>query len=302
MRQKQYKQAQSLHEELKSLERRAQSARRNSGKAWSRNAATQKSGLAKQTVSGWFSASQPRAPKSVDELWRLVITYSSWASENPQRGFWSELWEKARNSAPKTAQSGAGRKICEWTDPFDLEIHRSIDSGAKELGLPSLPLYIWRPHDEKLETLVTAAVKGESNIAILVGESSSGKTRACWEAVRKLPDNWSLCHPIHPSPPEALARVLADGVPPRTVLWLNETQLYLDTPASELGEQVASSLRELLRDPNSFPVLILGTLWPENWDELTRPPLRKVHDRHPQARSLLVDRSISVPSTFLLPH
>ncbi|MFJ8028854.1 hypothetical protein [Streptomyces sp. NPDC096311] len=290
--------AQLLQEELRSLERRAQSARKNQGKAWSRNTATQKSGLPKQTVSGWFSTSRPRIPKSSDELWRLVITYSTWANENPQRGFWNNLWEEARNSAAKTKPSSLGQKISERVNPFDLDIHRSIDSGASKLGLPSLPIYIQRPHDNELKDIVAAAAEGSSRIAVLVGESSTGKTRACWESIQRLPNDWSLWHPINPTPPEALTRGLENGIPPKTVLWLNETQLYLDTPASESGERVAAGLRELLRDSDSSPVLILGTVWPDHWDELTRSPHRRSNDRHPQARSLLSDHSISVPSSF----
>ena len=39
---------------------------------------------------------------------------------------------------------------------------------------------------------------------------------------------------------------------PRTVVWLNEAQFYLDVPDG-LGERVAAGLRELLRDPAPAP-------------------------------------------------
>ena len=86
---------------------------------------------------------------------------------------------------------------------------------------------------------------------MLVGGSSTGKTRACWESLALLRDQdppWRLWHPIDPSRPDAALRELA-GIGPRTVVWLNEAQFYLDPAEAGLGEQVAAGLRELLRDP-----------------------------------------------------
>ncbi|MEU2865467.1 hypothetical protein ACIQWL_51700 [Streptomyces mirabilis] len=39
---------------------------------------------------------------------------------------------------------------------------------------------------------VAIAMGGHSQLVVLVGESSSGKTRACWEAVRTLPPDWRI--------------------------------------------------------------------------------------------------------------
>ena len=101
---------------------------------------------------------------------------------------------------------------------------------------------------------------------MLVGGSSTGKTRACWEALQLLRDQdpgWRLWHPIDPSRPEAALRELPD-IRPRTVVWLNEAQFYLDAAEAGLGERVAAGLRELLRDPARAPVLVLATLWPDS--------------------------------------
>jgi hypothetical protein len=117
------------------------------------------------------------------------------------------------------------------------------------------------------------AADGRSGIAMLVGGSSTGKTRACWEALALLRDEdppWRLWHPIDPSRPDAALRELP-GIGPRTVVWLNEAQFYLD-PEAGLGERVAAGLRELLRDPGRAPVLVLATLWPQFWDALTARP------------------------------
>ena len=166
-------------------------------------------------------------------------------------------------------------------------------------GLPVLPPYVPREHDEVLGRVVREAAGGRSRIAVLVGGSSTGKTRACWEVLallRAQDPPWQLWHPIDPSRPEAALRELA-GIGPRTVVWLNEAQFYLDVADGGLGERVAAGLRALLRDPGRAPVLMLATVWPEYWDALTARPSGG-DDRHAQARELLAGHDITVPAAF----
>ena len=163
-----------------------------------------------------------------------------------------------------------------------------------------LPPYVPREHDPELGQVVRAAADGRSGIAVLVGGSSTGKTRACWEALQLLRDQdppWRLWHPIDPSRPEAALRELP-AIGPRTVVWLNEAQFYLDVAEGGLGERVAAGLRELLRDPARAPVLVLATLWPQFWDSLTARPAPGGADPHAQARELLAGHDITVPAAF----
>ena len=151
----------------------------------------------------------------------------------------------------------------------------------------------------ELKRVVTAAAQGRSGMAVLVGGSSTGKTRACWESLQLLRDRkpgWRLWHPIDPSRPQAMVHELP-LIGPRTVVWLNEAQFYLDSPAGGLGERIAAGLRELLRDPTRAPVLILATLWPQFWDRLTARS-GAGEDPHAQARELLAGRDIGVPTAF----
>ena len=120
----------------------------------------------------------------------------------------------------------------------------------------------------------------------LVGESSTGKTRACWEAVQRLPAQWCLWHPIDPGRPEAAVRALHE-VGPRTVVWLTEAQHYLLTADPALGEQIAAGLRTLLADSSRGPVLVLATMWPQYWAALTKPHTHVMPDPLSQARHLL---------------
>ena len=193
----------------------------------------------------------------------------------------------------------AGWPLAEVKNPFALEVHRPVQPENPQPGLPLLPTYVPREHDVELGRIVRAAAEGSSEIAVLVGGSSTGKTRACWDALQLLrdrPEPWRLWHPIDPTRPHAALRELP-GIGPRTVVWLNEAQLYLDAEDGGLGERVAAGLRELLRDPARAPVLVLATLWPQFWDGLTARPSGGA-DPHAQARELLEGHDISVRSAF----
>ncbi|MFE5328188.1 tetratricopeptide repeat protein [Embleya sp. NPDC056575] len=200
-------------------------------------------------------------------------------------------------AAPRDGERLVGRPVREFTDPFALEVHRAIDAPEHErAGLPVLPVYVPRAHDRELRAAVERASGGESTMVTLVGGSSTGKTRACWEALQGVPDGWRLWHPIAPGRPEAaLAELSAVG--PHTVVWLNEAQFYLE-PAG-IGERVAAELRELLRDRARGPVLVLATLWPDPyWNTLTGQPSADHPDPHAQARALLTGTDLRVPETF----
>ncbi|MER5539748.1 tetratricopeptide repeat protein [Streptomyces mirabilis] len=226
---------------------------------------------------------------------------------------------RAQAQAIRQEQQAAtfvGRPISQL-DAFDLEVHHSVEASAWSVGavlasassaslsrgwtaregLPELTPYIRRSHDEQLSALVSRGQAGHSAMAMLVGGSSCGKTRACWEAVHALGEGWRLWHPFDPTRPEA---ALADlqNVGPRTVVWLNEAQHYLLPSTGSLGERVAAGVRALLQDQARRPVLVLGTMWPEYWDRLTALPAPHAPDVHEQARKLLAGTNISVPSAF----
>ena len=185
-------------------------------------------------------------------------------------------------------------------DPFALGVHRPVQPDYPQPGRPELPAYVPREHDATLAAVARAAVEGNSGIAVLVGGSSTGKTRACWEALgllRGRKPGWRLWHPIGPSRPDAALRELP-GVGPRTVVWLDGAQFYLDPPADiGLGERVATGLGELLRDPERAPVLVLATLWPQFWGDLTAHSAGS-GDPRAEARELLAGHDIPVPAAF----
>ena len=234
----------------------------------------------------------PASQADVVAVVTVLAREARWDEEDTVRRA-RDLWVTARMATP------VGVPLAEVTDPFALEVHRPVQPGQERAGLPDLPPYLLREHDAALARMVTVAAQGRSQLAVLVGGSSTGKTRACWEALHLLRDQpgpWRLWHPIDPTRPDAALRDLP-GIGPRTVVWLNEAQFYLEVAEGGLGEQVAAGLRELLRDPARAPVLVLVTLWPQFWDSLTARQAGG-DDRHAQARDLLAGHDITVPAAL----
>ena len=101
---------------------------------------------------------------------------------------------------------------------------------------------------------------------VVRGGSSTGKTRAAWEAIaRGSFASWQLDYPRDPA---ALKERLDAGIPARTVLWLGELRQYTD---SDGGGQVLGRLADLLDGDDR---LLITTMWPEQWEayrEAARP-------------------------------
>jgi hypothetical protein len=94
-----------------------------------------------------------------------------------------------------------------------------------------------------------------------------------------LPD-WPLFYPLTAS--ELTALIAGGHVGEGTILWLNESQVYLEGNG---GDDAAAALRGLLA--SAQPLLTIGTLWPEYWLAYMRPPEFGAPDPYPQARHLL---------------
>ncbi|WP_405658233.1 hypothetical protein OG379_00930 [Streptomyces sp. NBC_01166] len=171
-------------------------------------------------------------------------------------------------------------------DPFALEVHRAISPSAS-MALPALPVYVDRAHDRYLKEAVTRATAGTSVLVTLVGGSSTGKTRACWEAVRRLPEGWRVWHPYDPTRAHAAAEAIS-AVGPRTVIWLNEAQHYFLSPEPAVAERITAGLRTLLQDRRRGPVLVMATMWPQYWASLTMRPVTG-EDAFSQQRELLTN-------------
>ncbi|MGW3502046.1 helix-turn-helix domain-containing protein [Streptomyces globisporus] len=211
----------------------------------------------------------------------------------------AELLELRRAAVGETSVPGAvsdalGKPIRDW-NAHDLEVHPA-GPGTDHSREPVLSGYVPRAHDRMLAVAVSAAMDGRSQMVVLVGASSTGKTRACWEAVQPLAMmGWRLWHPFNPTRAEAAHDALAH-VGPRTAVWLNEAQHYLGDPTQ--GERIAAALHALLTTPERGPVLVLGTLWPEYARRYTAAPAPGPSDPHSRVRELLAGRLVVVPDSF----
>ncbi|WP_432177125.1 AAA family ATPase [Streptomyces sp. Tue6028] len=273
-------------------------------------------GLNTSSLSDWLAGrSVPGQQRVVQFLVTYLAQQAALAGRAGAPPGWPRLWEGAvaerrqrRGGRPARPGPGSGpaleapvrgRFVAELRpeEAFsEWEVHRPVDVPTAVPG--SLPLYVRRAHDEILRSVLEQAAAGTSRMVVLVGESSSGKTRACWEAVAELPAGWRLWHPLDPSPARALANALHEGIAPRTAIWLNELQRYVGEQAGAGTEQVAAGLRRLLQDGTNGPVLVLGTVWPEFWNALTAPPVSARPDPNAQVRALLEGKAVHVPAAF----
>ncbi|WUA12915.1 ATP-binding protein (plasmid) [Nocardia sp. NBC_01377] len=201
-----------------------------------------------------------------------------------------EAWKRAYRRA---SEEGVGQPLTADLDPFDLGVHKAITTDEGQRG--TLTHYVPRPHDGALAEIVAAADAGDSRFVVLLGDSSTGKTRALWEALAPLRERggWRLWHPRTPNRRTALDDV--DRVRPRAVVWLNETQEYLGGDNRPGDEDAAAALRELLTDRRRAPVLVVGTLWRAFYTALCRPHASQVRDLLENSATTTV---IQVPVSF----
>ncbi|MGW7319989.1 helix-turn-helix domain-containing protein [Streptomyces sp. NPDC054865] len=250
-----------------------------------------RAGLGRTTVSEALSPAKPApSPETVTALARAL--------KLPVEEL-RELRRSAVEGAGGGVQAALGRSISEW-DPHDLEVHPAgpgdVAFGPGRSGARMMPRYVRREHDRLLAGLVEDAAAGHSRAVVLVGGSSTGKTRACWEAVQPLAaQGWRLWHPFDPTRAQDALQDLP-RVAPRTVVWLNEAQHYLGDRAA--GERIAAAVHRLLVTVEFGPVLVMGTLWPEYVARYTALPAPGEQDPHSRVRELLAGRVLTVPESF----
>jgi hypothetical protein len=210
-----------------------------------------------------------------------------------KRAWWQRDTLKAAVGMPHPGVGGAvpavARPISAW-DAQRLGVHRAISADAAPgQAVPELTVYVERGHDSQLRGLLSA--RAGAMMVVVVGGSSTGKTRAAFEAVRQCLPDWSLLRSLDAA--DLLDQLRGGAVGPQTVLWLNDSQIFLQGQPD-----VAVALRRLLaRDE---PVVVIGTMWPEFWKEFTSIPDDGEPDVTPQARELLLHDAerVDVPETF----
>ncbi|WP_204012237.1 hypothetical protein [Virgisporangium aurantiacum] len=243
-------------------------------------------------------------PASREDTVTVALVLARAVGEEPEAAVQAQvrgLWLAAQTEPdPPEPPVRLGRPVAAC-DPFALEVHPAIDVVGHQRPGGRLPVYVVRDHDSQLRRAADLAMAGSSASVTVVGGSSTGKTRACWELAQYLeqeqPGRWWVWHPFDPTRPDAVLAGL-DEVGAHTIVWLNEAQLYLAPADVGVGERVAARLRTLLQDQRRRPVLVLATLWPEYWNELTRRSDAGEPDPYAQARNLLTGTRVGVPDGF----
>ena len=156
-----------------------------------------------------------------------------------------------------------GKPIGQW-DPSDLGVHTSISVGDNV----SLTPYLDRDHDQQLRQMLTQAGEtGRASLIVVTGTSCTGKTRTLYEAVSETFPDWQLTFPRSDND---LARLLTEGVPAQSIVWLDEMQGHLTKTPD--GITAAKALIKLIHSDGVGPILLVGTIWPTNLAALEDRP------------------------------
>jgi hypothetical protein len=138
--------------------------------------------------------------------------------------------------------------------PRELGIHSAISVSG---GEDDLPTYVEREFDFPLRTALATNLPARGSFVVMVGGSSTGKTRSLYEAIYELVPDWALVQPA-----DASDLLDVKNAPPSdTVFWLDELQQYLGAHPPLTSECV----RALVRHGN----LVVGTLWPDQYAKWT---------------------------------
>ncbi|NYH51384.1 glycine cleavage system regulatory protein [Nocardiopsis arvandica] len=192
---------------------------------------------------------------------------------------------------PRPATNTVEAVPIEAADPARLQVHPAVLPTPDPGGYTFLTPYLPRPHDQEIGERLTPALRGETSVLVMVtGGSSTGKTRALYQALTALaPHRALLC----PDTGDDLVHLLErQPIDDQAVLWLNEAQRFFYGP--QANEAAAALHRLLARRTGTVAV---GTLWTDPyWQDLTRPGTPG--DPHTYVRELLtgpVTAHITVP-------
>jgi hypothetical protein len=190
-----------------------------------------------------------------------------------------QLWERAR-----TASAPYGMVRVHEARPRLLGVHAAIrvDTATR----PELPAYVPRDLDRELcRTIQTIAKQG--GLVLLVGGSSSGKTRTLVEAVQHVLPHWWL---LHPTSTEAISTVAVAPMP-RTVLWLDELPNYLDSPAG----LSTGTVRDLI----TAGTVLVATMWRNEYADRSARPEPGQPDSYANDRRVLgLAEVMEIPDAF----
>lgn len=148
-------------------------------------------------------------------------------------------------------------------------------------GWGDLPRYVLRDYDDHLRRRLRDAAT-EGGFLVLVGDSSVGKTRSLYEAVRVVLPDWQVLIAAG----AAGVRSAVGAIPPRIIVWLDDTptERYL-TETGQGGLTRTDLLGLLSSSTASGPLMVLDALWYARYRALTAMPQESEVDRYRDART-----------------
>ncbi|MEU4566975.1 hypothetical protein [Micromonospora sp. NPDC023956] len=174
----------------------------------------------------------------------------------------------------------------------DADADAATGTGREALD-PVLPTWVARDQEPRVRSFLTQA-RRSGGFLVVVGDSSTGKTRLLYETARTVLDGWAVLAPALGDGDLLNLTATAGFELPPLVVWLDELHRFLDGPHLAPGSTpiTAETVRLLLDRPT--PVVILGTMWPEHAQALraidTDPVTHQQHPRHPRALDVLDHR------------
>ncbi|MFD9409328.1 hypothetical protein ACFWBN_20240 [Streptomyces sp. NPDC059989] len=246
-------------------------------------------GFPKQRISDWApkEASELKIPQvhSDDRVVALATLWGEWAQVPVSERELRDLLDRARDEQARekrTSASGrapAGRRTILDLTPGQLWVGEALLPGSPgSTTAPALTPYLIRDHDHALrEYLKYAVASGTSILAVLTGDSSTGKTRALYEALLEVAPDLGVLRP-------QTARNLLDLLPgdelrEGCVLWLDELQRIVH---DREGEKAAAELTTVLQERPG--IIAVATLWEDPyWREFTTQGRREDPHRHTRA-------------------
>ncbi|MEU6823325.1 hypothetical protein ABZ921_22045 [Streptomyces atriruber] len=156
--------------------------------------------------------------------------------------------------APPTPTAPTAHRTATDLTPWLLEV-REAPLPDRPAEPPALTPYLSRDHDHALREYLESAVSGgPSALGVLTGDSSTGKTRALYEAVLAVAPDRRLLRP--PTARALLDLIAAGEVGGGCVLWLNEVQrILLDREGNDAAVELTTVLQE---QPG---IVAVATLW-----------------------------------------
>jgi hypothetical protein len=143
-----------------------------------------------------------------------------------------------------------------------------------------------RDFDDDLREHISVGIE-RGCFVLLIGRSSSGKTRSLYEAVHVVAPNWPI---VQPSGTGEIVELL-DGERKRVIVWLDEMHRFFGADPRLTKEHVIRLLQ--------FPAIVVATLWPDDYLKRKTPRgLGAPAELENDGRLLDLAEVVSVPDAF----